>query len=114
MTEITDEHMREMLGRTRPYTIVILRAGPNRDVPEAERERIVWEHGRRNFSLRANGHLPIVCPVTDGSDVRGLGIFSVDVEETKRIMDEDPGVRAGIFVYEVHPCLSFPGDALPG
>jgi hypothetical protein len=114
MTEITDEHMREMLGRTRPYTIVILRAGPNWDVLEAERGKIVWEHGRRNFSLRADGRLPIVCPVTDGSDVRGLGIFSVDAEETERIMDEDPGVRAGIFVYELHPCLGFPGDALPG
>ena len=28
-------------------------------------------------------------------------------------MDGDPGVQAGVFVYELHPCRSFPGDALP-
>jgi hypothetical protein len=34
-------------------------------------------------------------------------------DETKRMMDDDPGVKAGVFVYEVHACRSFPGDALP-
>jgi hypothetical protein len=35
------------------------------------------------------------------------------VNETRQIMDGDPGVKAGIFVYEVHPCSSFPVDTLP-
>jgi hypothetical protein len=26
---------------------------------------------------------------------------------------DDPGVRAGIFTFEVHTCRGFPGDALP-
>jgi len=25
----------------------------------------------------------------------------------------DPGLQAGIFTYEIHPCRSFPGDSLP-
>ena len=96
MAEISDGYMRDMLLRSREYTIVILRAGPNRDA--AGRDQIVWEHGRRNFSLRADGHLAIVCPVRDGTDLSGVGIFTGSPEETRRIMDEDPGVRAGIFV----------------
>jgi hypothetical protein len=76
-------------------------------------EDIIWEHGRRNFSLRADGLLAIVCPVRDGSDVCGVGIFTVSPQETASIMDEDPGVKAGVFVYELHACRSFPGDALP-
>jgi hypothetical protein len=28
-------------------------------------------------------------------------------------MNDDPGVAAGVFMCEVHPCLGFPGDALP-
>jgi hypothetical protein len=28
-------------------------------------------------------------------------------------MDGDPGVQAGVFVYDVHTCRGFPGDALP-
>ncbi len=75
-------------------------------------EKIIWEHGRRNFALREDGMLSIVCPVIDGSDVRGIGIFNTGVEETRKIMDEDPGVKAEIFVYELHACRSFPGDTL--
>ena len=28
-------------------------------------------------------------------------------------MDDDPGVLAGVFRYELHPCRGFPGDHLP-
>ena len=111
MTAITDEFMREMLLTTKLYCIVILKAGPNKHEPGAD--KIIWEHGRRNFALRAEGVLSIICPVNDGSDVSGVGIFNATVEEVRRIMDEDPGVQAGVFVYELHPCRSFPGDGLP-
>ncbi len=59
------------------------------------------------------GLLSIVCPVSDGSEVAGIGIFNTSVEEVKTIMDEDPGVKAGMFVYEIHLCRGFPGDSLP-
>jgi hypothetical protein len=112
MPEITDEYMRGMMSKTKDYCLVILRAGPQADDPGAR--AVIWEHGRRNFELRAEGMLSIVCPVTDDSEVDGVGIFNAGVEDTRRIMEEDPGVKAGIFVYEVHPCRSFPGDCLPG
>ena len=111
MTEITDEFMTQMISRARDYCIVILKAGPNRSHPGAE--KIIWEHARRNFLLSAQGLLPIVCPISDGSDLAGIGIFNANIEETKSIMEDDPGVKEGIFVYEAHPCRSFPGDCLP-
>jgi hypothetical protein len=110
-TTITDEFMNQMMTTTKTYTAVILKAGPNIDQPDAK--KITWEHGRRNFSLRSDGILSLVCPVLDNSDVKGIGIFNATVEETKKIMDEDPGVLAGLFEYELHPCRSFPGDSLP-
>ncbi len=111
MATITDEFMRQMLSTTRDYCIVILKAGPNKN--EEGVEKIIWEHGRRNFALRADGVLSIVCPVSDGSDVSGVGIFNASVEDVKKIMDEDPGVKAGVFIYEIHATRSFPGDSLP-
>src|SRR5512137_1696364 len=111
MTEITDDFMRQMISRTRNYCIVILKAGPNRNKPGVE--KTIWEHARRNFALRADGLLSIVCPVSDGSDVSGVGIFNADIDDVKSIMDEDPGVKEGVFVYEIHACRSFPGDCLP-
>jgi hypothetical protein len=112
MAEITDESMRQTISRTRGYSIVILKAGPNKNKPGVE--KVIWEHARRNFALRAEGKLSIVCPVSDGSDLAGIGVFNADVDEVKRIMDEDPGVKEGVFVYEIHACRSFPGDCLPG
>lgn len=111
MTPITDAFMRQMMTGTKTYSIVILKAGPKSQ--EDGVETIIWEHGRRNFALRADGLLSIVCPISDGSEVRGIGIFNADVEAVQKIMDEDPGVKAGVFVYEIHACRSFPGDSLP-
>ena len=111
MTTISDDLMRQMLSTTRNYCLVILKTGPNRNVDGVQ--KIIWEHARRNFEMRAAGTLSIVCPVADSSDVHGIGIFNVPVEEVKKIMDDDPGIKSGVFVYEVHACRSFPGDSLP-
>ena len=51
MPEITDEYMRQMLQTTKSYTLVLLKAGPNKESDTAA--GVIWEHGRRNFSLRA-------------------------------------------------------------
>ncbi|HEX6500146.1 MAG TPA: YciI family protein [Micromonosporaceae bacterium] len=110
--EITDEYMRERLARSREYTVMLLYAGPNSQPPD--RDRLVWEHGRRNFALRAQGLMNIVCPVNDGSPFHGVAIFDASLDEARRIMDDDPGVRAGLFRYELHPTLGFPGDRLAG
>ena len=109
---ITDEKMRENLGKTKNYSLVVLKRGPKYE-NKPEVQAVVWEHGRRNMELREEGKLSVVCPVIDGTEISGIGIFSTSLEETTAIMDGDPGVQAGIFVYEVHPCRSFPGDALP-
>ncbi|MGA2912758.1 MAG: hypothetical protein ABSE07_04515 [Methanoregula sp.] len=87
MTFVTDEDMRKRMAQTKEYCVVILKAGPNRHRTGVE--KIIWEHGRRNFALR-------------------------EVDRVRVIMDEDPGVREGVFVYEIHACRSFPGDCLPG
>jgi len=111
MTAITDELMRETRAKAKPYVLMMLKWGARRD--DANAAAIIWEHGRRNLELRAEGKLAIVCPVTDGGDICGIGIFSTGPDETKRIMHNDPGVKAGVFVYELYGCRSFPGDALP-
>ena len=111
MTTITDDFMRQMLSKTKTYSVVILKATPKRSEPGAD--KLVWEHGRRNFALRAQGLLSIVCPIAGDSEVRGVEIFSIGIEEVKKTLDDDPAVKAGILIYEVYTCRSFPGDTLP-
>ncbi|GAA1263267.1 hypothetical protein Psi02_58940 [Planotetraspora silvatica] len=111
MTEISDAYMREHMTRSREYAVVLLKAadGYGKEGSNA----IVWEHARRNFALRADGLLSVVLPVMDDSELCGVGIFNGSVEDVRALMDEDPGVRAGVFTYEVHPARGFPGDGLP-
>ena len=106
MTTITDDFMAQMLSKTKTYSVVVLKATPRRSEPGAD--KLIWEHGRRNFALRAQGLLSIVCPIAGDSEVRGVEIFSIGIEEVKKALDDDPAVKAGILVYEIYTCRSFP------
>jgi hypothetical protein len=96
MVTVTNEFMQEMRTKTKVYSLVILKSGPN--IKAVGAEKVIWEHGRRNFALRSEGLLQIVCPISDGSEIHGIGIFKAGIEETKKIMDDDPAVKTGIFV----------------
>ena len=110
LAAISDEFMQQALVTTRAYTIALLRKGPAYDPPRTD--AIVWEHGRRNFQFRAAGVMCIICPISDGTDMAGILIFDADPPEVERIMADDPAVKAGVLVYEIHAARSFPGDCL--
>ena len=111
MKTFTDEEMGQLLPTAKEYSVVILKRGPR--FADESSPGLIWEHGRRNFGLRDDGVLAVVLPVTDESDVCGIGVFAASVDDTAAIMSDDPGVAAGVFTYQVHPCRGFPGDALP-
>lgn len=110
-TTYTDEMMRERLRQARGYTLVVLRRTDRYGM--AGTDQIIWEHGRRNMVLQADGQLAIVCPVGDDTGLAGVGIFVDDPDTVRSIMDGDPAIRAGVLSYTVHACRSFPGSALP-
>ena len=112
LPEITDERMQARLATTRDYTLLILHTTPKTFTDEGR--PIIWEHGRRNMALEAAGLLSIVCPVTDGGEVAGIGIFDLSPEDVRQVIEGDPAVKAGVLTYELHPARGFPGAALPG
>ena len=107
---ITDAYMHDRIDKAKAYALMVLRPTPAYFA--AGSRPIVWEHGRRNMALQAAGIMPIVCPVGD-DEIAGIGIFNLAADDARAVMADDPGVRAGIFTFEVHPCRGFPGDALP-
>ena len=117
LPEITDDMLKESLARALPYTLIILTAGPRFAPAGPDRDpwiaRTIWEHGKRNFALREAGLLAIVCPVADGTNVTGVGVFAATPEDVDRIYAQDPAVRTGVLNYEVHPTRGFPGSILP-
>jgi hypothetical protein len=116
LPEVTDEQLQQSLAGTKPFTLVVLRAGPKlRGATDRDQQTTstIWAHGKRNLALRSAGLMPVICPVSDGSDLAGIGILVTTPEEADRIMAGDPAVQSGILTYEVHPTRSFPGSRLP-
>ena len=116
LPQVSDQQLRDALATTRPYTALVLKAtvtyeppGPNRS-PRVS--AIILDHAKRNYALHLAGLLRIVCPVADGSGVTGISIFDATPEDVERIMRGDPGVKAGLFTYDIHPTGTFPTSSL--
>ena len=75
-----------MLAGSRLYTLVLLGRGPDYGTPESQ--PVIWEHGRRNFQLRASGALALVGPLTDGGAFVGMVRIH---RRTRRNMHTDGG-----------------------
>lgn len=110
-TTVTDEQIHDLVQTAQPYSLLLLRWGPRRDQEGAE--AIEREHQRRMVSLRADGVIAILCPILDDA-MAGMAVMTVPAERAAEIVADDPCVRAEMMRSEVYPCLSFPGDTLPG
>jgi hypothetical protein len=117
LPQVSAEEFQDLRNTAKPYTVMILKAGPEFVMPGADRDSgvtgIIMEHGLRNARLLRAGLMPIICPIADGSGITGIGVFNATPDDVQRIMDADPGVQAGVFTYEIHPSRSFPGSSLP-
>jgi|SRR5437660_5237429 len=116
LPQISEEEFLAVRQAARPYTVMILRRGPSFVMPGPNGDPtvtgIIMAHGKRNVALMKAGLMPIVCPVGDGGGITGIGVFDTSPEDAERIMADDPGVRAGVFTFEVHASRSFPGSTL--
>ena len=112
--EITDEFIQKASASGRQYCVRLYKAGPHRDQPPEEADKIQMEHLRYLFQLRAQGKILISGPIIDEAELQGVAIFNTtDKEEVKRLVDGDPAVKAGRLVYEIYHWYGLPGDCLP-
>jgi hypothetical protein len=108
--------MRAQMAASRPYTLVFLKKGPAYELPDGrspEQKAIVWEHVRRNMRLKAEGTKALVGPLAGGGEIVGLSVFTVPERDVRKLMEDDPGVRAGVFSYEIATWHEVPGTGLP-
>lgn len=116
LPELSDEEFLAERARVRPFTACILKKGPKFEAPGPDHTagvtKIIWQHGKRNTGLHKAGLLPIVCPISDSSELAGLSIFDATIEDVDAIMSDDPAVVAGVLTYELHPTRSYAGSAL--
>ena len=82
--------------------LVMYRPGPAWLAGKSISEQPLKEHGTYMRNLYAQGSVKLAGPLTD--DAGGAVVLEVANESVaKAIVTEDPAVKAGVFVYEMHP-----------
>jgi uncharacterized protein len=88
----------------RTYVMALLKAGPNRDRPSEEAQRLQAAHRANINRLAAEGKLVLAGPFADDGVLRGIYIFDVPtVAEAEALTRTDPAIQAGQLVMELHP-----------
>ncbi len=81
---------------------MIYRPGPSWPAGKHVGELPLKDHGRYMLSLFKKGTMKQAGPLTD--DEGGAVVFEAhDLAEAKTIVADDPAVKSGIFVSELHP-----------
>jgi uncharacterized protein len=88
----------------RVYVMALLKAGPNRNRPQEEAQRLQAAHRANINRLAAEGKLVLAGPFGDDTPLRGIYIFDVPtVAEAEALTRTDPAIQAGQLVMELHP-----------
>jgi len=90
--------------------LVIYRPGPAWLTGKSISEQPLKEHGKYMLGLYVKGSMKFAGPLTDNAG--GAVVLEVaDESQAKAIVAEDPAVKSGLFIYEMHPWESKPwGD----
>lgn len=86
------------------YVLVILKTGPaDAEIKDKKkREKLFAGHFANMGKLAKEEKLALAGPFVEGKPFRGLFIFNVrTLEEAVGLVQTDPAVKAGIFVYEM-------------
>jgi uncharacterized protein YciI len=94
---------------TKATYLIIYRPGPAWLTGKSVTEQPLKEHGKYMLSLYIKGSMRLAGPLTDNTG--GAVLLDVsDEAEAKAIVANDPAVKSGIFVYEMHPWKLQPWD----
>jgi uncharacterized protein len=86
------------------YTVVFLRRPSDApQLSDKELDELQREHIAFNARMREEGHAVLTGPLSGQPDqsLRGINVFRTSVEETRRLMDQDPSVQAGRLAVDV-------------
>ena len=94
------------------YTFVLLRRGARaEDYTEEELEKIQAGHLSFLDDMRAEGHMLLSGPFRDQEDEtkRGFCVYRTGLDETRRLTEQDPAIKAGRMAAEVMTWLTRKG-----
>ena len=92
------------------YVMAFLKAGPNRNRPREEAQKLQAAHRANINRLAAEGKLVLAGPFADDGELRGIYVFDVTTTaEAEALTRTDPAIQAGQLVMELHPWYATAG-----
>ncbi|MHB8618963.1 MAG: YciI family protein [Chloroflexota bacterium] len=88
---------------TDSFELVLLRQGPRAgEYDAAATKQLLAEHMQYVLSLVAAGKVQAAGTVVGHPPLTGLGFYHLgSIEEARRLMDEDPSIKAGLEAYDI-------------
>lgn len=85
------------------YVMVFLKAGKNRTQSAPEAKKIQEQHMQHLDKMHKEGKLLMAGPFTDEHEIKGILVMnSLDIDEVKDFVEQDPAILAGRLVAEYH------------
>lgn len=97
----------------REYFFCLLTRGPNTSLDSLELSALQKGHMDHINAMAESGKLKIAGPFGDNGDWRGILILDVaNIEEARKLVSEDPMIKAGRLKSEIHPWWGAKGSKL--
>lgn len=96
--------------KMKTYQFVMLRKGVPVAMSAEESQKTMMGHLQNLERLwLTEGKAVLVGPFTDNGDIRGIVVLDTSAEEAKKLMDEDPYVKAGAMKADIRPLMAADG-----
>ncbi|PYX77620.1 MAG: hypothetical protein DMG72_00870 [Acidobacteria bacterium] len=98
------------------YTLVLMKRGKKWDPNAPGFMDVMKQHPAFVKQMTEQGNMAIAgpFPFSDPGELRGVAIFRVGSEQTAKLTQDDPTVKAGLLKAEIHPWITGKGVLAPG
>ena len=98
------------------YTLVLLKSGEKWNPSAPGFMDVMKKHHAVVKEMTEKGKIAVAgpFPFSDPGELRGVTIFRVGAEETAKLVQDDPSVKAGLLKTEIHPWVTGKGVLASG
>jgi uncharacterized protein YciI len=101
-----------MVELAKNYALVILRKGPASRENEEKNERLQLAHLQHLAKLQLSGKLVLNGPILEEHDILGISIYTISVEEARKLAESDLKVQEGYLTVEVLPWMAVSSEEM--
>jgi len=98
------------------YALVLLKSGEKWNPSAPGFMDVMKQHHAFVKEMTEKGKIAVAgpFPFSDPGELRGITVYRAGVEETAKIVQDDPIVKAGLLKTEMHPWITGKGVLAPG